>query len=343
VKRFEHGGDTLAYPGVLDFSANLNPLGMPERVRQVLRESVDAYAAYPDPHCRELTSAIASYEGVDEKMVLATAGATDAITRLCMALRPARALLVAPCYSGYEQALEQVGCGISWCDLDREDGFELPAMLADAITEDIGLVFLASPNNPTGRMVGRELLVRCLERAQAVHAVVALDECFVDLTTHHGSSDLVAHYPNLVLIKAHTKTFSLAGLRVGYALCSDASLLGRMRSVGQPWAVSVPAQLAGAACARTGDYLGRSRQLIASERDRLLRALVGAGLSPLSGEANYLIFEGSFGLREKLLERGILVRSCDNYRGLDGHWYRVAVRTPHENDRLISVLWEVCP
>ncbi|MBP3893985.1 MAG: aminotransferase class I/II-fold pyridoxal phosphate-dependent enzyme, partial [Atopobiaceae bacterium] len=173
--------------------------------------------------------------------------------------------------------------------------------------------------------------------------VVALDECFVDLTTHHGSSDLVAHYPNLVLIKAHTKTFSLAGLRVGYALCSDAGLLGRMTSVGQPWAVSAPAQLAGAACARTGDYLGRSRRLIASERDRLLRALAGAGLSPLSGEANYLLFEGSLGLREKLLEQGILVRSCDNYRGLDGHWYRIAVRTPHENDRLISALREVCP
>ena len=342
MDRFEHGGDTLAYPGVLDFSANLNPLGMPECVRQTLRKNVDAFAAYPDPRCRVLTSAIASYEGVAESMVLATAGATDAITRLCQALRPRRALLIAPCYSGYEQALEQVGCDIAWSHLSREDGFELPTRLDDAITEDIDLVFLANPNNPTGRMVERGQLLRCLEQARKSHAVVALDECFVDLTDHRGSSDLIAGNSHLVLVKAQTKTFALAGLRVGYALCSDARLLRRMADAGQPWAVSVPAQLAGAACAETGDYLERSRQLIAGERNRLLRALFDAGLHPLSGEANFLLFEGPLGLREKLLERGVCVRSCDNYEGLDGHWYRIAVRTPHENDQLISALQEVC-
>ena len=343
MDRFEHGGDTLAYPGVLDFSANLNPLGMPECVRQVLRENVDAFAAYPDPQCRVLTSSIASYEGVAESMVLATAGATDAISRLCQALRPRRALLVAPCYSGYEQALEQVGCDIAWCHLSREDGFALPARLDEAITEDIDLVFLANPNNPTGRMVDANLLLRCLEQAQKARAVVALDECFVDLTDQRGSSDLVAENPHLVLVKAQTKTFALAGLRVGYALCSDAQLLRRMADAGQPWAVSVPAQLAGAACVETGDYLERSHRLIAGERNRLLRALFYAGLHPLPGKANYLLFEGPLGLRERLLEQGVYVRSCDNYEGLDGHWYRIAVRAPHENDQLISALQEVCP
>lgn len=342
MERFEHGGDIYAHPGVLDFSASLNPCGIPERVRTVLREGVDACASYPDPHCRELTEAIAVYEGVREEWVQATAGATDAIARLCQATRPRRALLAAPCYSGYEQALEQVGCEVVWHDLRREDGFALTASVLGRIDETIDLVFLANPNNPTGRCVDGGLLRACLERAREAQAVIVLDECFVDLTEHSGSSGLVADNPHLVVIKAHTKTFALAGLRLGYALCSDLRLLARMAATGQPWAVSVPAQLAGVACLEEREYLGQSRALVAAERARLCATLGECGLSVVPGEANYLLFEGPLGLAEALLARGILVRRCDNFRGLGERWLRVAVRTPRENDQLVTALREVC-
>lgn len=342
MERFEHGGDIYAHPGVLDFSANINPLGIPERVRDALRDSVDAFAAYPDPHCSALGAALAAHEGVRREWVQPAAGATDAIARLCRALRPRRALLTAPCYSGYEQALEQVQCLIVWHDLRREDGFALTDEVLGRIDESVDLVFLANPNNPTGRCVDRGLLHACLERARAARAVVALDECFVELTERAGSSDLVAANPHLVLIKAHTKSFALAGLRLGYALCSDEGLLARMAAVAEPWAVSVPAQIAGVACLEERDYLERSRCMVASERTRLGAALRGCGLAVVPGEANYLLFEGLPGLAEALLSRGILVRSCDNYRGLDERWLRVAVRAPQENDRLVAALREVC-
>ena len=342
MERFEHGGDIYVHAGVLDFSANLNPCGMPARVREVLRDNVDAYSVYPDPHCQALTDALAAYEGVHREWMQATAGATDAIVRLVQAAKPRRALLVAPCYSGYEQALEQVGCQIVWHDLRREDGFALTKEVLERIDEGIDLVVLANPNNPTGRCVDAGLLGTCLEQARAAGALVALDECFVELTERAGSSALVADNKNLVVIKAYTKTFALAGLRLGYAICSDAELLARMAAAGQPWAVSVPAQLAGVACLGEHDHLERSRRLVAAERARLRASLEECGMAVVPGEANYLLFEGPTGLAEALLARGILVRSCDNYRGLSDRWYRVAVRTPQENDRLMAALQEVC-
>ena len=100
MERFEHGGDTYALPGVLDFSASVNPLGLPQGAAEALRAGVEGFATYPDPHCRDLRTALALFEGVSERWVLPCAGATDAIWRLCAALRPERALVCAPCYAG---------------------------------------------------------------------------------------------------------------------------------------------------------------------------------------------------------------------------------------------------
>ena len=340
MERFEHGGDTYALPGVLDFSASVNPLGLPREAVEALRTHAEDFSAYPDPHCRDLKAALASFEGVAERWVLPCAGATDAIWRLCAVLRPMRALVCAPCYAGYEEALAQVGTQVTYHHLHKDEGFAAGPDLADAIVEGIDLVFLANPNNPTGLCLDRSVLASCLDRAREVGAVVVLDECFVELAGRRGSADLLLGNPHLVIVKALTKTYALAGLRVGYALCADESLLERMRRAGQPWAVSTPAQVAGVACLRDGDYLQRSLRLIGEERASLRVALAALGLDVVPGVANYLLFEGPEGLREELLERGVLVRTCENFVGLGPRWYRVAVRTHDENERLLAALEE---
>ena len=341
MERFEHGGDVWARPGALDFSASLNPLGMPGRAVEALRASVRLFERYPDPHCRELERALAAFERVDSAWVLACAGATDAIGRLCGLRRGGRALVCAPAYLGYEQALVQADMDTVRFVLDEGDDFVVGRSLAVAIDEGIDLVFLASPNNPTGRCLDRDVLLACLERAGEQGALVVLDECFVDLTAQQGSNELLAQFPHLVIVKALTKSFALAGLRVGYALCSDGVLLSRLRASGQPWAVSVPAQVAGVACLSEEGYLERSRHLIARERSRLCDALRGYGLHVLPSDANYLLFQADEELDGRLLAKSILIRSCENFVGLGRGWYRIAVRTPEENDRLIEALDEV--
>lgn len=343
MERFEHGGDVYGHPGALDFSASLNPLGMPPAARDALVNCVDACEAYPDPACRELTRAIAGFEDVPEGWVLACAGATDAFFRMCLALRPRRALVCAPCYAGYEEALAQVGCSVVLHGLDEGTGFDVTERIAEAICPGVDVVFLANPNNPTGRCLARDVLEACLVRAREAGALVVLDECFVDVAEGAGSTDLVARHDNLVLVKALTKSFALAGLRVGYALCSNAELLARFRAAGQPWAVSVPAQAAGIACLRdAGSYLAQSRALIARERASLRRALEAQGFVVVPSEANYLLFRAPRDLSAALLARGVLVRSCANFVGLDARWHRIAVRTPEENAAFVRTLGEVC-
>ena len=341
MQRFEHGGNIYRHQGVLDFSANLNPLGIPSRATQALAEALDSFDVYPDPDCLELTQAIAAFEHVPQDWVLPCAGATDALSRLCLALRPERGLVCAPCYSGYEQALEQAGSTVVRHALRAEDGFQVTERILDDIDESIDAVFMANPNNPTSRCLPRDILLRVLDATAQRSIPVVLDECFIDLTQKQGSAELLADHPHLIIIKALTKTFALAGLRVGYALCSHASTIERLRAAGQMWAVSTPAQVAGVAVLSEQGYVEQARTLIAGERARLASALAEQGLHVIEGDANYVMFQGPNGLYDKFLEHGILIRRCENYHELDSTWYRIAVRTPEENNVFIAALQEV--
>lgn len=344
MRRFEHGGNVWANPGCLDFSASLNPLGMPRVVRESLCLHVDDFALYPDPDCEELTRAIAAHEGVDERHVLVCAGATDALARVHQVLRPRRVLLCAPSYLGYEQAAEQVGARVVHHLLREEEDFAVGKDVLDALDSDIDLMVLANPNNPTGLYLNRELLVACLCRARELGVAMVLDECFADLgnpDARHGSQCLLEDFPQLVIVKAFTKSYALAGLRLGYVLCADEGLLDRMRVAGQTWAVSTPAQIAGLACFADEGYLTTSRELIERERAYLIDELRSLGLRVVGGQANYLLFRSYAELRRDLWERGLLVRSCANFLGLGDEWYRIAVRTHQENERLVAALREV--
>lgn len=345
--RFVHGGDVYAHPGVLDFSASLSPLGIPAPARRALVEHVDDCARYPDPESRELRAALAAFEHVDESWVLPTAGASDALSRICRALRPRCALVCQPCYAGYEQALRPLGTVLVGHRLRAEEGFRPGQVLVDALDGSIDLVFVANPNNPTGARLDPGLLEALLTRARQTGARVVLDECFVDLSARVGSTPLVGAHPELVIVKALTKTYALAGLRVGYALTSDRELFERLDEEGDPWAVSVPAQLAGVASLADTGYLARTRTLVAQERARLSRELAVLGLRVVPSEANYLLFRHAGRTRsgdpldQALLRKGILIRSCASFEGLDASWHRVAVRTPEEDGRLLEALREV--
>jgi threonine-phosphate decarboxylase len=366
--RFEHGGGAWSHPGCTDFSANVNPLGMPAAAREALVRSVDSFAAYPDPDCVELRRAIAGFEGVDAAWVLPTAGASDLMARVCRALRPRRALVEAPCYSGYEQALGQVGASVVRHVLLERDGLRLTGRVLGDIGPGCDLVFLASPNNPTSLGVDLGLLRRVVERAGEVGATVVLDECFCDFTERPSGVALAGAHPNLVVMKALTKTFALAGLRVGYGVCSDARLLAAVAAQGEPWAVSTPAQVAGVAALSEPGFLERTRAYVAAGRARLASGMRALGLDVVEGEANFLLVRSGRELFSPLLARGFLVRRCENFHGLAGGcgeggtrlaggcgeasaaapgdgggpwWYRVAVRTHEENEALLGALAEV--
>lgn len=340
MERIVHGGDVYGgNAGLLDFSVCLNPAGAPQPVLRAAQEGV-LRQGYPDPRCRGLVRAAAQRDGVEESMVLWGNGCADLIDRFSLSLRPKKAILLAPTFGEYRRALEGVDCQIEEVHLSQENGFIPNEALLEAIVPGAELVFLCDPNNPTGRLMDEILLHQVLSRCRQVGAMLAVDQCFLELTAARPDrlTDQLAG-GNLILFRALTKSYALAGLRLGYCLCGDRALLEQMAHILQPWPVSIPAQMAGE-CALQSFHHWPFEQfaMIEQEREKLKAALEELGLWVCPSESCFLLFRGPEDLGKRLRENGILVRDCANYAGLGPGWYRVGLRTPEENGRLIAAL-----
>ena len=341
-----HGGDwagyQLAYGRLpLDFSSNVSPLGVPEGVRTAIQKAAFWTDRYPDPLCRELRAALAEKEGVPASHILCGNGAAELIFRAVLALRPRRALITAPTFSEYETALHCAGCRVERYMLLPCQEFRVQEDILEKITPDTDILFLCEPNNPTGITTSRALLLQILERCREMQTRLLLDACFGEfLEEAHTWKDQMEARPQIVILKAFTKLYAMAGVRLGYVLCGDTALLEKMRSAGPAWSVSSLAQKAGIAALKETAYAERVRALVKEQRPILAAALKGLGFSVIPGEANYLLFQSRTPLVEPLKEKGILLRACGNYVGLDETWYRAAIRTAEENRRLILALKE---
>lgn len=344
-----HGGDWAGYErayGVppLDFSANVSPLGTPEGVQQALRDAAGRSGRYPDPFCRALRDALAEKEGVPAARIVCGGGAADLIYRIVWAARPRRALVTAPAFSEYEAALLTVDCRVARYPLRAEDGFRLGAGFLEAIVPGVDLVFLCEPNNPTGITTPRPLLLEAAARCREAGARLVADECFndfLDEPEEHTLKPYLPEFPNLLILKAFTKLYALAGARLGYVLCGDGTPPEALYRAGPPWNVSSLAQAAGIVALREDAYVQELREQIRTERPFLSEGLTRLGLAVVPGEANYLLFRSETPLLEPLRKRGILLRGCGNYPGLDNTWYRTAVLGRKENKRLLAALKEV--
>lgn len=340
-----HGGDLVSagkiYDGkILDLSVNVNPLGTPPEVIAAAQRAAENAAAYPDPACRELRVAIAARDGVRPEQIFCGNGAAEVIFRLAFALHPRAALLTAPTFAEYEASLIQAGCKCRFHELRREDEFDVTEKILADITPPVELVVLCSPNNPTGRVIPEPLLLRILSRCREIGAALMVDECFLPFVTEgRGLAPWLDKYPELFLLRAFTKTYAIPGLRLGYGLASP-ELVERLERWGACWNVSGVAQAAGTACCGLPDWPKMGRELISSQRPKLTAGLESLGCEVVHGQANYVLFrlQGVYDLKERMLRRGVLLRSCANYRNLGRDWYRAAVRPQSETEKFLELL-----
>lgn len=337
-----HGGDVYRNKNVIDFSANCNPFGTPKSVKEAAVQAMEEVFHYPDTDCQELREAIGVYEEVRPEWIICGNGAADLIYRLVLGTKPKQAVLFAPTFAEYEQALEIVNCEVKHYELKEENGFCVEETLLDWITEKTDIIFLCNPNNPTGQTIDRDMLIKILDRCKKQNIVVILDECFLeflDEPNRYEMSDLRGEYPNLLIIKAFTKIFSMPGLRLGYAISSNQDILEEMSWKLQQWNVSVPAQMAGvAALEKPKEYIRQTREYVSGQREYMRNIMKMMGYVVFASKANYLFFKGRPGLEKEALEAGFLIRDCQNYEGLSEGFYRIAVRTKEENERLITWL-----
>lgn len=349
-QKLTHGGDWAGFEAEygrppLDFSANVSPLGVPGAVRRAVAKAAGQAARYPDPLCRQLTEALARHEHVKQSQILCGNGAADLIFRAVLAKKPRTALVTAPTFAEYGQALSTVDCRVEQYLLTEENGFAVTPAILDRITPELDMLFLCEPNNPTGALTDLDLLRRILQQCADCGTLLVVDECFndwLDDPAAHTLKGELDRFPNLLILKAFTKLYAMAGLRLGYCLCGDEALLAAMTRCGQPWSVSGPAQQAGIAALGQQQYVARLRALIQKERPWLSEQLAGLGLRVLPGSANYLLLYSEKELAAPMRALGVLIRDCSNYPGLGTGWYRVAVRTRRENRQLIAALRKVC-
>ena len=406
--RHVHGGDISGREEVLDFSANINPLGMPEAVKRAALAGVASAQLYPQPFARSLCEKIAEYESaklqsqaenvmqnqvfaegeqhgaksqltLDVDQVFAGNGAADLLFLLTRALKTEEGIVFTPAFAEYEAALQAQGSSISLIPLNEDEGFSLKRRhlgilrrhLAAKEEEDgrqTRVIFVCQPGNPTGTLMEEDLLEERVQISRKFEAWLVIDACFVplleELETARQEKVLAQclQYERAVILRAFTKAFAMPGLRLGYLVCRDTSLIARLKDVSQPWSVSLPAMKAGLAALEEQGYLRSSRAYLQKEKEKLLKCMRGmAEQAKLADEAksadikeqpglikkvygsaaNYIFFRGESGLAEMLEVRGILIRDCSNYTGLEPGYYRVAVRTTEENDKLIQELREI--
>ena len=334
----KHGGNDLSLDISLDFSANLSPLGMPEKVRQAALGAIVFSDRYPDPFCTELRKKLSEKNGVSVEKIVCGNGADDLIYRTVSALKPQSALIVSPSFSEYRKALEENGCKADEYLLSEENDFEL----TEDILSDIGgydIIFLCSPNNPTGRVIAPKLLERIAEKCVETDTFLFCDESFIGFTGREDElSALRFLNEKVIILRSFTKLFAMAGLRLGYVICGDRLTAEKIACIGQYWSVSAPAQAAGIAALDEEEYVRCAVELVKTEREYLITELHKTGFKVYLSEADFILFRAEENIGEKLLKEGILIRSCVDYSGFDGSYFRIAVKTHEENVKLISAL-----
>ncbi|MGN0604705.1 MAG: pyridoxal phosphate-dependent aminotransferase [Oscillospiraceae bacterium] len=333
----KHGGDTFGREIRYDFSANLNPLGMPRSVKKALENFVSDWEKYPDPYCRRLTKKLSEHENFPPENIVCGNGAADLIFRIVQAVKPKKAVICAPSFGEYTKALEQCGCEISAYRLAEENGFALDVGITAILDKSVDMLILCTPNNPTGRTIEGGLLREICKKCEENNIIFLCDECFIDFVVNGAGAERFMN-KNVVVLKAFTKIYAMAGLRLGYALFGDSTFAEKVRETGQFWSVSSPAQAAGEAALEEKGYAEKTAELIKTEREYLSEKLRRLGLKVYPSEANFILFYAELLLDEMLLRQNILIRNCENFNGLSRGFFRIAVRTHEENFALVSAI-----
>lgn len=335
----EHGGNAFGLDILYDFSANLNPLGMPDNVKNVLINSINNWEKYPDHECGRLREKLSELNKVLPENIVCGNGAADLIYRIIRAVKPKKCLLASPCFSEYEKALREINCGIEYYSLAENRNFRLDEAILPMLKKGADMLILCSPNNPNGLMIPRELLAEICFECDKNNITFLCDECFLDFAENgENNSALNFMFQKTIVLKAFTKIFSMAGIRLGYAIFGSRELACSVRNCGQFWSVSTPAQIAGIAALGELNYIRSTREFISKERKFLEKKIGSLGIKVFDSDANFLLLKYKIPLYDALLREKLLVRGCSNFRGLDERFCRVAVRTHEENSALVDAL-----
>ncbi len=343
MERYEHGGQVYDVDGNagdwLDFSANINPLGLSEKVLHTLTENLRGIVNYPDPNASELKRAICRRYDVPEKNLVVLNGAAEFFYLYFNVTRPTRVVIPVPSFAEYERAARAAGCDVKFFVTRAEENFSLDV---DALTKELtpaDCMILARPNNPTGNLLAPEKILRLSEFASVV-----VDESFIDFIDAPSLRKFVSK--KISVVQSLTKIFAIPGLRLGFAVVEE-NLAQRLNAAKDVWNVNFLAQKVGAVALADEDFLRRTRSWLNTERKFFTERLQNLrGVTVFPPTVNFVLFkvatpESAEKILRDLRREKILLRNCANFVGLDGSYLRTAIRSRAENLRLFDALKKI--
>jgi threonine-phosphate decarboxylase len=350
-----HGGDVerwalrvgIEAAELVDFSASINPLGPPAQARRAFIKSFADVSRYPAPYGDKLKEALATRHGMSPREILIGNGSTQLIYLLCAALRPRKAVVVGPAFSEYANALALAGADARMLPLPAEDGFHFSTeRFIAAWKKDCDMLFLATPNSVTGRLIPRADIEKLARAALARRSFVVVDEAFIDFVETESVKTLVRQNPYLIVLRSLTKYYALPGLRLGY-LFGETSRVAQLAVYQEPWSVNGPALNVALACLNDPSFASRTERWLEREREFLTKRLNAIqGLRPFPSQANFLLVKiersgvDALQLRSFLMTKKILIRNCVSFTGLDASYFRVSVKRRKENKTLVDAVQE---
>lgn len=338
MERYAHGGQIYDAKGLagdwLDFSANINPLGLSEKILRTLRDNLRGVVNYPDPQAAELKRAISNRYDVPEKNLVLLNGAAEFFYLYLNAIRPARVVIPVPSFSEYERAARASGCEVKYFFTNAEDNFFLDVDKLEVTAADC--VIIGRPNNPTGNLLVPEKILKLAEVASVI-----VDESFIDFLDVKSVRKFVSE--KISVVQSLTKIFAIPGLRLGFAVVEE-NLARRLNLCKDVWNVNFLAQKAGVAALDDEDFLKRTRAWLELEKKFFVERLSNLrGIKIFPPTVNFVLFrhEKADKILNELRREKILLRSCANFAGLDETYLRSAIRSREENLRLLDALKKI--
>lgn len=345
MRTCSHGGIYSVNPRLvrLDCSSSINPLGTPRKAISAIKMNANSLVQkYPDPECRELKKSLSRYLGIDPEWISVGNGAIEVIYWfVCAAFVKGRVVIPAPTFCEYELASQKAGAEVTFVPLHN---LELEAGQVIEKARGADAVFLCNPNNPTGMLATKQIM-KIIENIDSSTKIL-LDECFIELADNPEANtmiDQISEFDNLVILRSLTKSFGLAGLRVGYSVCNP-TLAKKLSTNKIPWNVNSLAQVAGVAALRERRCLSKARALIKKER-RFLHDNIEKleSFHPIRSDSNFFLVHlqgrNSTQFRDRLLKKsGVLVRDCSTFTGMGAQYIRIAIKKHSENILLLKAL-----
>ena len=357
MKKTSHGGDldgmskkyNIKKEDIIDFSGNINPLGFPEKTQKLLSENLSIIKTYPDKNYTNLKKEIANYVNIDKNFVTVGNGTTQLISIFIKSINAEKTVIIGPAYYEYEKEASLLGGSYFYFQLKEENNFNLNIKeLLNVLKDDISLLIICNPNNPTGTVINNDALrtiaIHCMEK----NISIMIDETYIEFSQNiknETAINLVDDFDNIFVIRGTSKFFASPGIRLGYGVCKNQKFLDLLNKIQEPWSVNILASFVGENIYKEEEFIQKTKKLMINENKKCYDFLVKLkNVKVYKTSANFILLKildkniKSSYICDELAKEGIIIRNCESFEFLDESFIRFCFLMPKQNDLLLSKL-----